>query len=413
MDMFTGSMDTIIKLPEPIRGKDPGSWAHSTIVKRLPEIIDRILKDNDFAPGTIEELKVLRNELPDGTIQRLRDSSTTDFEEWEAYIAPYESSTWLEVPWFFAEVYFYRRIMDAVGYFHTGIDPFLHQKKQGLLQSEPSIRRFAGVLQDWIDSGVKKPSPETMIQDAILNSLWGNQADLSLWPADGEVSPSHQNLQNVRDHLLADDSGEIIRLIAGGTGDERIDILLDNAGYELVSDLGLADTLLSHGLASRVVLHTKAHPVFVSDVIEDDIRDTIETLKKTPGEAVRHFGSRLEMHLSSGRLSSAPHFFWNSPLSMQELSADLRKDISLSALLIIKGDANYRRLLGDLHWNWTTAFSEAVNFLQFPVAALRTLKAELAVGLSSEQIRDLNIKDNQWLVNGRWGVIHFSGLSLI
>ena len=418
MDMFTGSTVTIIKenaskLPSPIRGSDRGSWAQSTIVKRLPEIIDRILKDNDFNPGTIEELKLLRNELPEGTIQRLRDSSTADFGEWESYITPYESSTWLEVPWFFAEVYFYRRIIEAVDYFHTGKDPFFHQKKQGLLQTQPAIRRFAGVLQSWIDSGEKRPSPEIMIQDAILNALWGNQADLSLWPADGEVSPSHQNLQNVQDHLLADDSGDIIRLITDGTGVERIDILLDNAGYELVSDLGLADTLLTHGLASRVVLHVKAHPVFVSDVIETDIRETIGALRKAQDEAVRNFGIRLEEHLLSGRLSSAPHFFWNSPLSMRELSIDLRKDISLSALLIIKGDANYRRLLGDLHWNRTTAFPDAVNFLPFPVAALRTLKAELAVGLSSEQIRELNIKDKQWLVNGRWGVIHFSGPSLI
>jgi len=401
------------KLPSPIRGSDRGSWAHSTIVNRLPEIIGRILKDNDFDPGAIGKLKALRDELPRGIISRLQDSSTPDFGEWEAYIAPHESSTWLEVPWFFAELYFYRRIMEAVGYFHTGKDPFSHQKIQGLLQSGPSIRRFAGVLQSWIDEDAKKPSPEIMVQDAFLNALWGNQADLSLWPADAEDSPSHQNLKIVQEHLLADDSEDIIRLITGRESVERIDILLDNAGYELVSDLGLADTLLTHGLASSVVLHVKAHPVFVSDVIEADIRETIDALRKAQDEAVRHFGIRLEKHLSSGRLSSAPHFFWNSPLSMRELSVDLRKDISTSALLIIKGDANYRRLLGDLHWDWTTVFSDAVDFLPFPVAALRTLKAELAVGLSSEQIRELNIKDKQWLVNGRWGVIHFSGPSLI
>ncbi|MCK5734839.1 MAG: protein-glutamate O-methyltransferase family protein [Spirochaetaceae bacterium] len=402
-----------INLPEPIRGKDPGSWAYSTIVKRLPEIINRILKDNDFGSEITGQLKLLRDDLPGGTIRKLQDSQAADFGEWEMYIAPYESSTWLEVPWFFAELYFYRRIIEAVDYFQTGKDPFSHQKKQGLLQSGPSIRRFAGVLQNWITREAGKPSPEIMIQDAFLNALWGNQADLSLWPADAEDSPSHQNLKNVQDHLLADDSSDIIRLITGMEGLGRIDILLDNAGYELVSDLGLADTLLTHGLSSRIVLHVKAHPVFVSDVIEEDIRETIEVLSEDQDEAVRHFGKRLEEHFSSGRLSAAPHFFWNSPLSMRELSVDLRKDMSSSALLIIKGDANYRRLLGDLHWDWTTAFPDAVDFLPFPVAALRTLKAELAVGLKSEQIRELNIKDKEWLVNGRWGVIHFSGPSLI
>jgi hypothetical protein len=39
--------------------------------------------------------------------------------------------------------------------------------------------------------------------------------------------------------------------------------------------------------------------------------------------------------------------------------------------------------------------------------ALRTFKSELAAGLTSAQITQLNEEDAQWLINGRWGVIQF------
>lgn len=37
--------------------------------------------------------------------------------------------------------------------------------------------------------------------------------------------------------------------------------------------------------------------------------------------------------------------------------------------------------------------------------ALRTLKSEVAAGLSSDQVARLEEEDPDWLVNGEWGVI--------
>ncbi len=50
-----------------------------------------------------------------------------------------------------------------------------------------------------------------------------------------------------------------------------MDIVLDNAGLELYTDLVLADFLISSGLAARVVLHGKLLPWFVSDTLEEDL----------------------------------------------------------------------------------------------------------------------------------------------
>jgi hypothetical protein len=92
---------------------------------------------------------------------------------------------------------------------------------------------------------------------------------------------------------------------------------------------------------------------------------------------------------------------------MWQMPDDLGDDLAQSHLIIAKGDANYRRLLGDRHWPFTTPFAAIVSYLPAPLLALRSLKSELAAGLSEPQIAWLNEEDEQWLVNGRWGVIQF------
>jgi hypothetical protein len=74
-------------------------------------------------------------------------------------------------------------------------------------------------------------------------------------------------------------------------------------------------------------------------------------------------------------------------------------------LVIIKGDANYRRLLGDAHWPYTTPFAYATRYFPSPLVALRTLKAEIIVGLRPGEAEQLQAEDPAWLVNGKRGII--------
>jgi hypothetical protein len=102
------------------------------------------------------------------------------------------------------------------------------------------------------------------------------------------------------------------------------------------------------------------------------------------------------------------HPFWVTGFFFHALPNDVRATLARAALVVCKGDANYRRLIGDCHWEPTTRFEDAVAYFPAPVVALRTLKAELIVGLRAGAAERLDAEDAEWRVNGRRGVIQFA-----
>lgn len=390
--------------PPPIISTQPGSWAYNTVIKRWPETVKKILLENDFSKELKENLSNLITDIPDQPIRQLTDLDAPDNKSWNSYISLYEGMNWLDIPWFFGEHYFYRRIIEAVDYFKLGLDPFSSQKQAGLEQNFEDIKELAAYL-----NGLEIGKGAEVLRGVIYFSLWGNQVDLSLWTADSADNPKHRSQRDLKAHLLADDINRILKIFKNiDPITKRVDVLLDNAGYELVCDLGLADTFLRKDLASEVILHCKVHPTFVSDVIKLDVNNTIEFLLNSTDKNTESLAKRLMEYLKEGRIVLSDHFFWNSPLAMWEIPKDLRKELRKSDLIISKGDANYRRLLGDRDWDFTLPFHQVVDFLPAPLAALRTLKAELAVGLDLDQIREVYNQDPEWLVDGKWGVIHFA-----
>lgn len=396
-----------LPLPEPIRGREPGTWACETITGRLPEIAARIPRENKLPDAAVQAIEQLIAEMPDAPIRLVDEPGVPDAADWRRAIQPYVGWNWLDPPWFFVENYFYRRVLEAIGYFRhgptQGHDPFQQSKAQGLVASEPTIAALAERLAGWNAEGWK----ETVFSGLLAVALWGNQGDLSLWPADAAERPDHSNPLQATAHILADDTLAVYHHLTANSG-RRVDLITDNAGYEFVADLSLVDYLLATGTAEQVVLNVKSHPYFVSDVTMPDIEKTLAFLEGSEYEAVRAFGKRLRAYETGGQLKAQKHAYWTSPRPGWEMPDDLRAELSQSVLLIFKGDANYRRLLGDLHWPYTTPFAVIVSYLPAPGLALRTLKAELASGLQAEQIERLDQEEPNWMVNGRWGVIQLS-----
>lgn len=402
-------------VPAPLRGAEVGSFAWQTVTIRMPEIGRRTLAENEFPNEIADRLEELITDLPTGRLRPLQDTTAPDAADWERYVAPYVGQDWLEAPWFFVETYFYRRILEATGYFQQGpmrgFDPFASQKRQGLEGSREAILALASRLDE------ARADPGSQALAGLLQAnLWGNQADLSQLSAgkagDAGKPASHlQPPEQARQRLLADDTP----LLLGYFNRERrpaglVDLVLDNAGFELVGDLALADYLLGQHLATEARFHLKSHPTFVSDAMVKDVRETIGFLASSDHLPVRRLGQRLEAALQEGRLRLVDNFFWTSPLSGWEMPNLLRSDLRQAGLLITKGDANYRRLLGDRHWPLTIPFHKVVRYFPAPLAALRVLKSEVMVGLQPGQAEGLSQEDPRWLVDGKWGSIQTSNV---
>lgn len=394
-----------LPLPEPLRGAELGSFAHNTIAVRLPDIARRVLAENDFPPDVVSRLESLIMELPDGRIRPL-----TDVNDWDDYTKLYPNHTWLEPPWFFVETYFYRRILEATGYFGAGptagVDPFAQQKQHGLTVTMDNSRALAANLAGWLAEGWQ----EAAFRRLLAVDLWGNQADLSMWPVDSTENPNHTDQLAQQEHLLVDETTAVFHHLMTRLPDystTRLDFIIDNAGFELVCDLCLADYLLSSRVCAAVRFHLKNHPTFVSDALIHDVETTVAYLANDGDEHVGAVAGRLAGYRENGRFQLHTHPYWTSPLPGWEMPADLRADLNAAALIISKGDANYRRLIGDRHWPYTTPFAAVVSYFPAPLVALRSLKSNVTVGLAPNQPSLLDQKDPNWLVNGRWGLIQF------
>jgi hypothetical protein len=121
----------------------------------------------------------------------------------------------------------------------------------------------------------------------------------------------------------------------------------------------------------------------------------------------RAAAERLTTAVQKDRLQLRDHFFWTSPLSMWEMPDDLRLELGEAALLVSKGDANYRRLVGDRHWAFDTPLAEVWNYAPTSILALRVSKSQVMIGLQPGQAAALDQIDLQWMTNGRWGLVQF------
>ncbi len=398
-----------ITLPDPLRAQEPGTFTHYSVTQRLLDIGRQMLADNNFDQEVKAGIEQLLDEIPASKIRLLADNHAPDAQKWAAFIQPYIGQNWLQVPWFFAETYFYRRILEATAYFGPGsgkgVDPFSYQKKQGLSVSREAIRLLAGQVKLMHEGQV---SNEEILARLLLFDLWGNQVDLSLWPVGVEEKPDHNDSDEQEAHTLVNDSARVAQTVFSGREPaRRVDFILDNAGFELVADLFLAATMLDRNMTGQIVMHAKPHPTFVSDAMIVDVRQSITWLAEDDDPQVIAIARSLASFQEEGRLRISEDWFWTSPLEMWLMPKKVRAELAKADLIISKGDANYRRLLGDRHWPKTTRFAEVVAYMPAPLLALRTLKSEIAVGLRLEQIEELDQKDPDWIFDGRWGVIQY------
>lgn len=383
----------LLPLPDHLRGNEAGTFTEDSVVRRLPEIALKTIEDNDLDAHRRERVEQLAADIGSGVVTRIDEPEAPDARAWQGYVEPYEGMSWVDAPWFFVETYFYRRVLAATGYSQPGprrgVDPFALQKETALDGACELAARLGESLDD--------------TSTLLAASLWSNRVDLSLWRA-GEDDVEERTAAVLGDgdsRLLVDHRDRALEVL--GQNGIVVHLVLDNSGAELVADLALAANVLSRG--GRVTIHAKPHPTFVSDVTLPDLAATLSRLQAEP-TAAAEIARTLTDARSRGAVREMVHPFWVSPLPFWDCPDDLVDELAAADIVVVKGDANYRRLLGDLHWDPTTPFTDVVRPLQ-PLLALRTPKSLVAAGIAAETVQRAAADDQDWLTSGEWGIIQF------
>lgn len=383
--------------PAPVLlGNEPGSFPYSVLAERHPAIIRQVRESFPYGPERQRALDAFLAHCAKGVIEPLPDGAH-DRDRWTAWGADaYTGRSWFDVPWLWSESYFYRQLLESVGYFAPGpwqgIDPFRPSKTAELDAPETDEELSA------LDALADLPTDE---QDRALlhGSLWGNRADLGF-----RLSAAHDETAADTPPLVADDSETLWSLLPP-TGTATLCLIADNAGRELVPDLLLIAHLLTQGRIGRAILHVKPYPYYVSDATHTDVLDALRRLTAAPGAAAT-YGQVLWSAMSDGRLAVRAHPFSCAPLPYAAMPADLREELAAATLTILKGDLNYRRLVGDRLWPPTTPFADVTAYFPGPVAALRTLKSDVITGLDSRTEATLVAAEGQrWRTGGTHALI--------
>jgi hypothetical protein len=212
---------------------------------------------------------------------------------------------------------------------HSGpVDPFLAQKRSLLSNlRQPFEHHVLGLIKH-----------DSSVSDALSQSLLGNKGDLSLH----SVAASMHALSSAASLvILVDERDEALKLLCSSA---RVAIILDNCGLELISDLMLAMLLLRSNSCASVHLLCKKRPVWVSDVLEDDIQQHIEWAQSLSFDeehsaaANAEFVACIRGNLMAGSICIVPHEFLSGPDAFDRMPADLASLFKSCSLVICKGD---------------------------------------------------------------------------
>ncbi|CAH0718380.1 unnamed protein product, partial [Brenthis ino] len=443
----------------------------------------------------IQYITKLKNDLVTNKKYELLTVDTPEAKKWNEFIQNSDCQYYFTNVWVFSECYVYRRLREGCELTKNlrNFDPFDEQKEKAFMESLEPMCVVADKLVTMLpesDKDKRKSDFATLLKIC----LWANKCDLSLSMGEQvnlkddasitsrKLLDPFQLVLDLKDKVLVDDTAKICDLVitkaesmakaiegcpeevkmekAEGEQEEQpehppcpakmttpqcvtFDIVCDNSGYELFSDLCLAHFLISQNIVKKVRFHVKKIPWFVSDVTPKDFEYVINACaqasfsKEVPpeprsetadGESVqaegprivtsenlRNLGKEWMKYYEDGTFVVMCDDFWTYPhvyKDMKLYDPQLYRKLQFAIAVLFKGDLNYRKLLGEINCNPSLGFEAALQgFMPAPVIALRTVKADLICGLPKGKWEQLNKIDEKWMEKGDYGVIQFCAKS--
>ncbi|GBP75338.1 Protein-glutamate O-methyltransferase [Eumeta japonica] len=209
------------------------------------------------------------------------------------------------------------------------------------------------------------------------------------------------------------------------------DIVCDNAGYEFFTELCIAYFLINLKIVDKVRLHVKQFPWFISDTTPKDVQYIVDSCKTASfnkelnlpstetenkvkpfhltSDQLNVFGSKCEDYVKDGSFLIQSDDYWTLPCvfkDMKTIDPELYEKLRQPMAVLVKGDLNYRKLLGDKNWIPTTEFETALEgFHPAPIIATRAVKCEIICGLTSAEVKKTKQYDPKWMETGDYGSI--------
>ncbi|KAK9476450.1 hypothetical protein V1514DRAFT_354302 [Lipomyces japonicus] len=436
---------------------DPTSFALTSATARWPVIITGVIDDIHRtalesegekvteAKELIEKIGAVKHEIEhDRQLVPLEDDGLDDIALYNAELERQGPMTWLNAPWLYSECYLYRKLYSfTVTTKHwKDYDFFGRQKLDAFQSSEVAVAELAlryKALSGQLHENITQEQLKLLFREFIDISLWGNATDLSLL-----TNLSLDQLQSLQGekarkesekNILVNDVDKAWQAISG-TKDGRVDIVLDNAGFEFYADILFALFLLDSDLTETVIFHPKSLPWFVSDVLPIDLSVLINALGSSTfftshRNEIDYLHGKLVKYNEEGRILIRTSPFWTTSLAFWEIRENglggghaVWQDLKNSKTVIFKGDLNYRKLTYDAEWPRSTSFKEAIGPLAtsgVKVFSLRTCKADVVVGLPDGKDVELEKEweaktaasgkpqtGKGWAWSGKWAVMPFS-----
>jgi hypothetical protein len=376
--------------PPPIRTDGSNGFARYSMQQRVPAIAREVAAHNPhFSTAVKRSIEQLARDIEGDAPLPAPCPPGPDVQAWTDAHVTHAGETWLATEWFNAEFAFYRELVRCCRFWETGRDPFAWAKEEELGGDGPWARVAAAI------GGVAGFAREERVASLMHQSLWGNRVDLSY-----RVAATRTHVHD--EDLLADDTAAAARLLASDGA--HVHVVADNTGTELALDLALVDALLEDE-RTRVTVHVKMQPVFVSDATPADVWRLLDCMRAWPRGDVSSLADRLCARFDAERLVLAPDPFWSGPRFLWEAPPHLRDALASATIVVLKGDANYRRLVGDALWPPHTKFSQPCAGLPFPVVCLRTMKSDSILGLPPGLAEQLDATEPRWRIDGKRGVI--------
>ncbi|NEQ52438.1 MAG: protein-glutamate O-methyltransferase family protein [Leptolyngbya sp. SIO3F4] len=226
-----------------------------TITRRLPKILTNI---EEHLEGQTAQT-MLQAIIAGNPIDTAIFARPTDY--WNNYLDQVTGLTWDDLSFFDLEFLFYHGLNSIAGYFDSGVDVFRQARQQALTRAIPDL--VTGLVKLSELSGID------LLRATLRGALFANETDYS------QLITPQSNSSLCHERILLDQTERWLLSLQQNLDKRDIHLIADNAGHELCWDLVMVDAILRLFNDTRVIIHVKPWPMFVSDALSIDVEETI------------------------------------------------------------------------------------------------------------------------------------------